>query len=181
MITINAARPAFVAGQTITLRDYSKPIKTRHGGPCGPYTLRVPEVARGPVASLSKYGFYMRYSTSRYLETDPHGSPFALRIEWANDLLRGRRLSDTLGYYVDDCGDDAMQPIVARLSHGRGFLAGWTLGAGMASLLHSHIWTDAADAAVAAHDMAARDAEVEREFQAELNDNMAVDDNGEDI
>lgn len=45
-------------------------------------------------------------------------------------------------------------PIVARLPHGRGFLAGWTLGEHMAASLDARIFDDEDDAMRAAEDEA---------------------------
>ena len=98
---------------------------------------------------------------------DRTGSPIALRLEEANQHLSYSRLSNINGYYCDMDGDgDTLQPIIARLPHGRGFLAGWTMGEGMCASLDGHIWTDEEEAARAAHDLAEHDAERSREAQA---------------
>jgi hypothetical protein len=91
---------------------------------------------------------------------------FSLRLEWANDHLSGSRLSNIDGYFCDPDGDgDTLKPIVARLPHGRGFLAGWTMGNGMAASMDATIWETIEDAARAAHDLADHDAENERDYQ----------------
>lgn len=72
----------------------------------------------------------------------------------------------TAGYYTDTYGNETIAPIVVRLSHGR-LLAAWTMGEGMAtSVDRSDVFTSERDAWIAAHHMAKRDAETEREYQA---------------
>lgn len=124
---------------------------------CGPYHWT-------PAKPGAGRGFYQ--ASNGGLRIDQAGSSFALRLEWANDLLpRGSRLGLINGYYCDEFQDCTMVPIVARLPRSRGFLAGWTMGAGMYASLDATIWEIAEDAARAAHDMAERDAEREREYQ----------------
>ncbi len=140
----------------ITMIDYRRPLAARREARkhVGPYRWR-------PAKPGTGRGFYQ---ASGGLYMDRHGSPLYLRIEEANDHLRGSRLSQTTGYYADPFGDgDTLQPIIARLPHGRGFLAGWTMGRGMCAALGGHIWSDPEEAARAAHDMADRDAERERD------------------
>jgi len=76
------------------------------------------------------------------------------------------RVEQTGDFY--SCGDlDAYEGIIVRLNHGRGFLAGWTLGQHMASSVDAYIWTDESDARRAAADAAQRAAEDEFECQSE--------------
>lgn len=85
-----------------------------------------------------------------------------LRIEPANDHLTGR-LSYTTGYYCDRDGDgDTLQPIIARLPHGRGFLAGWSMGPGMCAKVCTSVYDDVESAAISAHSIAEYDAEESR-------------------
>lgn len=51
-------------------------------------------------------------------------------------------------------GEDSFQGIVLRLPHGRGFLAGWTMGEGTASSLDYEIYEDIDDATRAADSLA---------------------------
>ena len=140
----------------IILHDYSKPLATRTRKYTGPYRWKPSEPGKGR-------GFYM---DSKRMICAPHGSGFDLRLEDANDLLPSHsRLSRINGYYINRYQDESLKPIVARLPHGRGFLAGWTMGQGMASSLDSYIWKDAEEAARAAHDLAESDAD--EMFEAE--------------
>lgn len=115
-------------------------------------------------ATSDGFGFYC--SQRSELAMDGHGSICNLRLELANDHLRGSRLAQTSGYYCDDYGDQTLIPIIARLPHGRGFLAGWTMGAGMCGSMCTAIHDDEREAAMAAHDEAERCAERERDAQA---------------
>lgn len=132
-----------------------KPIAQRlkdRKGPCGPYFW--PQDVRAPRNGV---GFYS--SGKSALVMDRAGSTVSLRLEWANDHLRHSRLARIDGYYCDAFGSgDTLQPIIARLPHGRGFLAGWTMGAGMCGSLDADIYDTEQDAAFAAHNMAEQDA-----------------------
>lgn len=112
------------------------------------------------------------------------GSDFmpGLRWQWCDDV-EGARIEHT-GWFADEFGDIKIRGLVFRLPHGRGFLAGWSMGESMASEMHSYIWDNERDAAHAADNMArdaaddmARDAaEREREYQDEQNDDDDDDD-----
>lgn len=83
---------------------------------------------------------------SFYLGAD---APFELRVQFAADYTdRARR------WYADADGIDTCEGIVARLPRGRGFLAGWTLGEGMASCLEPTTYADPLEAAHAADESA---------------------------
>ena len=143
----------------IVMIDYRRPLAARRDArkSCGPY--RWTPARPGSGRSFYQFG-------KGGLRMDPAGSSFALRLEWANDLLpRGSRLGLINGYFCDEFQDCTMIPIVARLPRSRGFLAGWTMGAGMLASLDATIWETAEDAARAAHDEAERSAESEREYQ----------------
>jgi hypothetical protein len=103
------------------------------------------------------------YQSSKGLYCDKSGSTFDLRLEEANDHLSGTRLAQINGYYCDQHQDETLQPIIARLPHGRGFLAGWTMGRGMFGSIDCDIYETAEEAAYAAHSMAEHDAETSRE------------------
>lgn len=141
------------------VHDFSVPmakrLKSREH--VGPYYWSPTEPGKGR-------GFYQ---SSKGLFCDKSGSTFDLRLEEANDHLRGSRLAQINGYFCDEDGEgDTLKPIVARLPHGRGYLAGWTMGRGMAASLDcSCIWDDIEDAARAAHDLAESDADDSREKQ----------------
>jgi hypothetical protein len=100
---------------------------------------------------------------------DPRGSSLALRLEDANDYIRDRRRYVS-GYYADDYQDATLEPIIARLPSGRGFLAGWTMGANMCGTLESEVYPDEESAASAAHCAAECAAERERDYRASDED-----------
>lgn len=128
----------------------SRLAKRRASGPspCGPY-----QTAPKPGASGAL--FY-------YLESD-----FApgLRWQWADDV-DGAGIHHT-GWHTDPHGDgDTIRGLVARLPHGRGFLAGWSMGESMASQLETaSVYADDVSAARAADSIAESAAESEREYQ----------------
>lgn len=147
-------------GNTIYLHNYSRPLAQRTRKSTGPYMHTVGPVSR---TQSNGRGFYMD-SANRMAD---YGSFMSLRVEDANKHLSGR-LAHIDGYFVDNYCGDTLQPIILRLPHSRGFLAGWTMGAGMISTLDaSTIWDDVEDAAREAHRMAERDAEAEREYREE--------------
>lgn len=84
------------------------------------------------------------------------------RWQWADDVVS---LKHT-GWFCDEFQDSKMRGIVARLPHGR-FLAGWSMGEGMASEIDGQIYTDETEAGRAADSMAESAAETEREYQEE--------------
>lgn len=71
------------------------------------------------------------------------------------------------GWFCDDVGDDTIRGIVAVLPRSRGYLAGWSMGEGMASMLHEEIHEELDDAVRAADEDARIVAESEREYRAE--------------
>jgi hypothetical protein len=88
-----------------------------------------------------------------------------LRWEWA-DECDGARIRHT-GWFCDEDQCTKIRGIVMRLPRGRGFLAGWSMGEGMASTVdYSPIFDNAADAAACADSMAENAADNEREYQA---------------
>lgn len=76
-----------------------------------------------------------------------------------------------------DC--DTVQPIIARLPKSRGFLAGYTLGEGMASGLSGDVYTDEADAVGAALQEAQQIIEVLLEDSREAAEKLAEDEKRE--
>ena len=73
------------------------------------------------------------------------------------------------GWFTDRDGmGETIRGIVLRLPRGRGFLAGWTMGEGMASSVdYSPVFDNETDAALCADSMAENAAERERECQAQ--------------
>ena len=98
-----------------------------------------------------------------YLDSD--GMP-DLRWQWCDDVTRSIRHNGWF-CYEDGCGE-TIRGIVFRLPHGRGFLAGWSMGEGMASRLdYNPVFDNEADAAQCADSMAESAAESERQYQAD--------------
>lgn len=152
--------------ERITLHDYSRPMVARAKSrkSAGPYVWTPSKAGQGR-------GFY----SGQDCQTAAHGAGFRLRLEAANDHLSGR-MSGTIGYFCDvDESGDSLMPIVARLPGGRGFLAGWTMGAGMCGALGPDVWPDAVGAANEAHRMAERDAEASRADAVDNDDEEACE------
>jgi hypothetical protein len=86
----------------------------------------------------------------------------------------------TLGksYGYDEC--EPMTALVMRLAHGRGFLAGWTMGENMASEVSRYIWDDEADAMNEAERMTQRAAEDDAQFQADERAKIEAEDDDSD-
>lgn len=138
----------------ITMLDYARPLRQRLESRkyCGPYRWTPTQ------APSSGRGFYQ---ATRALEMDCSGSTLNLRLVEVPPTHRG-----ITGYYADEFGNQIITPIVARLPHGRGFLAGWTMGRGMCASLETTIWADFDEACRAAHDEAEHAAERCREDEA---------------
>lgn len=134
----------------ITLFDLDTPRKGRETKKTG-YRWTPTQAGKGR-------GFYMAMTGFRM---DKRGSSINLRIELVTDAVDANsRLRDISGYYCDEHGDgDTLQPIIARLPSGRGFLAGWTMGPGMCGAVGPRVYSELDDAARAAHRMAESDAE----------------------
>ena len=148
--------------EEITLLDYSRPLaeRAKRRKVVGPYRIQ----PRDPKLCDS-IGFYM---SDGYMRIADHGAGINLRLWSANDFLGYSRLSQITGYYCDADGEgDTLQPIIARLPNNRGFLAGWTMGAGMCASLGRDIYPNEVDAAIAAHGKAEYDAELSREREEE--------------
>lgn len=125
------------------LHDLEAPLSSRRRTATGPYRWT-------PTPPMSGRGFYTECGTNDIV-CARHGSGFTLRIEPADKHVGGR-LGMTSGYTTQD--GDEFAPIVFRLPRGRGFMAGWTMGQGMASTLEPEIYDDIRDAAIAAYDAA---------------------------
>ena len=78
------------------------------------------------------------------------------------------------GWYYNDAYE-TIHGIVARLPHDRGFLAGWTMGDGMASNLDRYVYDDQRDAERAANDAAQQAAERQQEFEAEQEQELTAE------
>lgn len=124
-------------------------VAERNAYPCGEY-YHAPRLWAEPVKSF--------YLNSDFMP--------GLRWQWC-DEIDGASIHHT-GWFADEHGDgDTIRGIVFRLPHGRGFLAGWSMGERMASAIdYSRIYDDERDAARAADSMAESTAEREREYRA---------------
>jgi hypothetical protein len=98
-------------------------------------------------------GFYL---------SDSDGCPFSLRHQWC-DEVHGAYI-DHRGWFADDYQDTKYRGIVFRLPHGRGFLAGYSMGENMLSSVDFYVYRDAVDAAYAADALAEQAADREREY-----------------
>lgn len=100
------------------------------------------------------------------------GQPFT-RWQWADDV-EGAHISHS-GWFTDDYGDsEKIRGIVILLPHGR-YMAGWSMGEGMASTIEPGVFDDIVDAARVADSIAENAADREREYQAQQET-----ENGED-
>lgn len=142
----------------IILRDLSLPIRARHSGPCGPYYMNARPLRTG--ARCAGFGGYLSSDESEVSE----GSGVRLRVVgWADHIVPMRHK----GWFTDDHGDgETARGLVLRLPNGRGFLAGWSMGAGMCASFAGDIYDCERDAAYAADEEARCAAEQEREYQA---------------
>lgn len=102
-------------------------------------------------------------STGRGFYLSDAGQPFT-RWQWADDV-DGSHIHHS-GWWTDDYCDSKIRGIVVLLPHGR-FLAGWSMGKGMASTIEPELFTDITEAAQQADECARVAAEHEREYQAD--------------
>ncbi len=121
---INAEKRAPLAQRLADFRRYSAMYGRPIFGPCGPYQCR-------QFASADALAFYL----------DDSATMPGLRYETGDS-------------WTADGDPDPVTAVVFRLPRSRGFLAGWTLGAGMAGEMSRDIYADAADAMRAAESMA---------------------------
>ena len=129
---------------------------------CGPVALRKKWAGRKVCGEYYHAPRPEKAGTGRGFYLDSDGQPFT-RWQWA-DEVDGVRINHT-GWWTDEYGDsETIRGIVVSLPHGR-FLAGWSMGEGMASTVDGYIYDSASDAAYAADSMAESAAEDEREYQ----------------
>ncbi|QOI69631.1 hypothetical protein JT328_gp15 [Aeromonas phage BUCT551] len=76
------------------------------------------------------------------------GSQPFTRWAWCDDV--DDRILHTGWFTTNDGDGDKVRGIVVRLPHGRGFLAGWAMGEGMAATVHRDVYADDVEAARAA-------------------------------
>lgn len=102
---------------------------------------------------------------------DDAGQPFT-RWQWC-DTVDGSHIEHT-GWFCDEFQNQTIRGLIALLPHGR-YLAGWSMGEGMASDVEGEPFTDRIEAARRADRMAEIAAEHEREYQAQEDDETLVD------
>ena len=109
-------------------------------------------------------------NTCRGFYLSDAGQPFgANRWKWADDVSDAN--IEHAGWFCDEYGDgDKIRGIVVLLPHGR-FMAGWSMGKGMASTLEPGVFDDIDDAARMADEHARVAAEHAREYQATQGEN----------
>lgn len=153
----------------IIMTDYTRSLAERAKArkSCGPYqwTPSNRALPNGRNAKLEGRGFYQ---SSKGMRMDERGSTFDLRLDYANTYhpINWKRS----GTFHVSTTDQDFVAIIARLPHGRGYLAGFTMGEGMAASLDGHIWADIEDAARAAYDEAESAAEREAEDAANYDE-----------
>lgn len=125
----------------ITMIDYTRPLELRAAArkSVGPYSWTPVDRRWAHWRNLPPTGRGF-YQSSEGLWMDERGSTFELRLEFAGACYTSEQ-------------DQRFDAIIARLPNGRGFLAGWTMGAGMAAALDGRIWDTERDAERAAIDM----------------------------
>lgn len=141
------SRPIYILPKqchpSVRLDIYRKRRESRKR--CGPYTIH-----SAPSSSTTAF-FY-------------HDSDFApgLRWDWCDDVAPIKHT----GWFCDEYQSETIRGLVFRLPKGRGYLAGWSMGEGMASEVNtSYVYAEARDAGFAADSMAESAAEREREYQ----------------
>jgi len=133
---------------------------------CGPAALRK-KWTRRVVGEYYHAPRPHQAGTGRGFYLDSDGQPFT-RWQWCDDVP-GVSINHT--GWLDEYGDDKIRGIVVSLPHGR-FLAGWSMGEGMASTVDAALYTTAEAAAYAADCMAERAAEAEREYRAQQTEDL---------
>lgn len=129
---------------------------------CGPVALRKKWAGRKVCGEYYHAPRPEKAGTGKGFYLDSDGQPFT-RWQWC-DEVPDTRINHT-GWFCDDYRHDKIRGIVVSLPHGR-FLAGWSMGEGMASTVDACLYDTAEDAAYAADSMAESAAEDEYEYQA---------------
>jgi hypothetical protein len=131
---------------------------------CGPAALRKKWAGRKFCGEYYHAPRPENAGTGRSFYLNSDGQPFT-RWQWCDEVPDVR--IKHIGWFVDEYGDgDTIRGIVVALPHGR-FLAGWSMGEGMASIIDADLYESAKDAAYAADSMAESAAEREREYQSQ--------------
>lgn len=145
----------------IVMLDHRRSLAERRRSrrTCGPYRWR-------PCPPNSGRGFYV--SSHDPAAMDEAGSSFRLRFGPARAHWAGAQS------WRGGFGLDAWTPIVARFNHGRGFLAGASLGRGMCAFIDRAIFDDPVDAAFAADDAAREAADADAEADQVDDEDLAA-------
>lgn len=137
---------------------------------CGPKALREKWAGRKFCGEYYHAPRPEKAGTGRGFYLGDAGQPFT-RWKWC-DEVDGVRIGHT-GWFCDRWGDgDSIRGIVVALPHGR-FLAGWSMGEGMASDVDATLYDSEQDAARAADSMAEAAAERERDYQEQQAEEAA--------
>ena len=123
-------------------------VKARKPQVCGPYYTSPKPLGDG---THPGQGFYLNDAGS-----------FS-RWQWADEILSSIRHE---GWYCDDLCSETIRGLVVRLPHGR-YLAGWSMGEKMASMVEGIIFHDIDEAARYADQCAESAAEKEKDYQAQ--------------
>lgn len=147
--------PRYVAtlpkgSQAERLENYKKPVT-------GPY-YHAPKL----VGRDHGRGFYL----------DDAGMP-GLRWQWC-DEVQDVNIRHT-GWHCDEFQGDKIRGLVFTLPHGRGFLAGWSMGERMSSAIEYGVYETAAQAAYAADSIAEDAAEKQREYEEQQRQDEGED------
>ena len=143
--------PRYVA--TLPPRDQQKRLRRYKQPAVGPY-YHQPE----PIEAGDRETFF-------YLQSDFCSG---LRWSWCDELPSDwnpdTHQIDHTGWFADIYQGSTIRGIVAKLPKNRGYLPGWSIGEGMASVLDAGtVYDDASDAARVADKMAENAAELNRE------------------
>lgn len=128
---------------------------------CGPAALRRKWAGRKVCGEYYHAPKPEEAGTGRGFYLDSDGQPFT-RWKWADDVVDLRHT----GWFCDDFQDAKIRGIVVYLPHGL-YLAGWSMGEGMASSVDAILYDTPEAAARAADRMAEHVADCEREYQAQ--------------
>lgn len=161
--------PRYVA--TLESGPRARRIERRRNPFAGPYYHAPRPITRQH--RQAGRGFYL----------DDHGAP-GLRWCWCDEVPADWICDvdpkiDHEGWFCDDFGGEKIRGVVFKLPRNRGFLAGWSMGEGMASEVDATVYCVASDAAYAADSMAEEAAERQREFEEEERERIEAEEGAE--
>ena len=158
--------PRYVA--TLESGPRARRIERRRNPSTGPYYHAPRPITRQH--QQEGRGFYL----------DGHGGAPGLRWCWCDEVPADWVCDvdpkiDHEGWFTDEFGDEKFRGLVFKLPRNRGFLAGWSMGEGMASEVDATVYCVASDAAYAADSMAEAAAERQREFEEEERERIEAE------